>query len=110
MANWQYDSRKQDLGTVFFDYEVESLRYLWNRKGEYASSREVWTHVTKIITISRTSIINSLNRMVKSGVLVYKEKTGKGGHQGLYSITMSETELKKHIAEELNESIRKNLG
>jgi hypothetical protein len=48
--------------------------------------------------------------MVKSGVLDYKETTGKGGHRGLYTATKSEAELRKMIAEELTRSINKNLG
>ena len=110
MADWKFDSTEHGLLTVFFDYEIESLRYLGSLKGEYASSREVWTHVNGIQTISRASIINSLNRMSRIGVLKYKEITGKGGHRGLYSPAMNENELKKHIADELIESIRKNFG
>ena len=110
MVDWIYDSRKQGLETVFFDYEVEILRYLWSKGGEHASSREVWSHVSQRQTISRASIINSLNRMVKTGVLGYSEVTGKGGHRGMYAPTMNEGELRKHLAEELIQSIRNNIG
>jgi predicted transcriptional regulator len=109
MADWEYDSTKKGLLTVFFDYEVEALNYLWDRNGEYASSREVYEHVRKGMQISRASIINSLNRMVKKGVLKYDEKTGKGGHRGLYSPAMNEAEMRKRIAEELIQSIKENL-
>jgi predicted transcriptional regulator len=62
------------------------------------------------LTISRASIINSLNRMAKSGVLDSKEITGKGGHRGLYAATKSESELRKMIVEELTQSNKQNLG
>jgi len=110
MADWKFDSTQKGLRTVFFDYEIESLCYLWSKNGEYASSREVWDNVTKKLPISRASIINSLNRMAEFGVLLSKETTGKGGHRGLYSAAMNENELKKHIADELIKSIRNNLG
>jgi predicted transcriptional regulator len=110
MADWVYDSRKQGLATVFFDYEIEALRLLWSKKGEYITSREVWQHVNDRQSISRASIINSLSRMAKAGVLDYKETTGKGGHRGLYSAKWGEDKLKKQIAEELTQSIKKNLG
>jgi len=110
MSMWQYDSRKEGLSTVFFDYEIEALKLLWSKSGEYLSSREVWQHVSAKTSISRASIINSLNRMVKSGVLGYKETTGKGGHRGLYSVTKSEAELRKQIAQELTKSIKQNLA
>jgi predicted transcriptional regulator len=110
MADWVYDSKERELATVFFDYEIEALHILWSRNGEYLTSREVWQKVSGKLTISRASIINSLNRMAKSGILDYKETTGKGGHRGLYATTRSEAELRRMIAEELTQSIRKNLG
>jgi hypothetical protein len=73
MSSWQYDSNENGLLTVFKDYEVEELRYLW-RLGSNASSREVWVAVNESMgkdSISRASIINSLNRMVQLGVLNY---------------------------------------
>jgi len=42
MAEWQYDSKKQGLATVFFDYEIETLRLLWGKSGEFLSSRQGW--------------------------------------------------------------------
>ncbi len=110
MAEWIYDSTPQGLRTVFFEYEIESLRYLWSKNGEYASSREVWDNVVKKLPISRASIINSLNRMARYGVLLSKETTGKGGHRGLYAAAMDESELKKFIAKELIGNIKNNLG
>ena len=110
MSNWEYDSRKQGLATIFFDYEIEALQLLWSKTGDHLSSREVWQHVNKKMKISRASIINSLNRMAKSGVLSYAETTGKGGHRGLYAVTKSEPELRKHIAQEITKSIKQNLA
>jgi predicted transcriptional regulator len=110
MAEWQYDSKKQGLATVFFDYEIETLRLLWSKSGEFLTSRQVWQHVSEKMSISRASIINSLNRMVKMGVLDYNEVTGKGGHRGLYSAAKGEGELRERIADELSHSIKKNIG
>ena len=110
MADWRYDSNKEGLATVFFDYEVEALRLLWSRRGEYLTSREVCQHVNEKLTISRASIINSLNRMKNSGILDYKETTGKGGHRGLYAASGDEAWLRRRIAEELTQSIKRNLS
>jgi predicted transcriptional regulator len=110
MTDWTYVSSKQGLATVFFDYEIEALHTLWGRNGEYLTSREVWQQVSGKMTISRASIINSLNRMAKSGILDSKEITGKGGYRGLYAATKSEAELRRMIAEELTQSIKKNLS
>jgi predicted transcriptional regulator len=110
MAEWQYDSKKHGLATVFFEYEIEALHLLWSRSGEYLSSTQVWQQINEKLRISRASIINSLNRMARAGILDYKETTGKGGYKGLYAATRSEAELKRRIAEELTENIKKNLG
>ncbi len=110
MTDWVYDSTKQGLATVFFDYEIEALQILWSREGEYLTSREVWQLVSEKLTISRASIINSLNRMARSNVLDYKETTGKGGHRGLYAAKKSEAELRRQIAGELTQSIKNNLS
>lgn len=110
MAQWQYDTEKEGLATVFFDYEIEALRLLWSKRGEYLSSRQVWQHLNEKLKISRASIINSLNRMARAGILDYKETTGKGGHRGLYAASNNENELKKRIAEELKQNIDKNLS
>ena len=112
MASWVYDSAQSGLLTVFKDYEVEELKYLW-QKGSEASSREVYIAVNLAMgegSISRASIINSLNRMVELGILKYSEITGKGGHRGIYSSAMNEDQLKEFIVSKLNESMRLNLA
>ena len=109
MTDWVYDSTKQGLETVFFNYEVEALRLLWSRNGEYLTSRQVYEHVRSKLSISRASIINSLNRMVRANVLDYKETTGKGGHRGLYAASRGEAWLRKQIVEELNKNVKENL-
>jgi predicted transcriptional regulator len=111
MANWVYDSAQSGLLTVFKDYEVEELKCLWGREKE-ASSREVWMAVNHVMgegSISRASIINSLNRMVELGVLKYSEVTGKGGHRGLYTPALNEGQLKKFIESSLKEHMTLNL-
>ncbi len=110
MSDWVYDSNKQGLETVFFNYEIEALHLLWGRGNEFLTSREVWQHVNEKLKISRASIINSLSRMAKSGILEYKETTGKGGHRGLYAAPRGEAWLRRRISEELMQSIKTTLS
>jgi predicted transcriptional regulator len=110
MSNWRYDSSKQGLETVFFDYEVEELNYLWVKGAGNASSHDVYEYVKGKMEISRASVINSLNRMVDNGVLNYIEVTGKGGHRRLYTPIFNESQMRKHIIEELIQSIKSNLS
>ena len=96
----QIDTGKENLDMFFKDYQVESLRYLWQVQPEGANSRAVWVNVNESLqgSISRASIINYLNHMVDEDLLTYTETTGKGGHHRIYYMKYGETEFKQHIA------------
>jgi len=96
------DTAGEGLAMVLKDYQEEALRFIWENKGQGASSREVWMHVNKALktrSISRASIINFLNAMVDEGTLNYTEITGKGGHRRIYSTKLNEAQFKQHVAE-----------
>ena len=95
----EMDLSKTGYEMFFKPYQVEALRYLWTVEGG-ANSREVWNHVEVRVegSISRASIINSLNAMVDNGILDYDEKTGKGGHHRVYRRKYNESELREHLA------------
>lgn len=98
---------KMKLGNTGFNsvlkpYQVEAMKYLWTKTEEGASSREVYDAVNEALsgvgTISRASIINSLNALVDDGVLDYHEITGKGGHRRIYKPKYDEDGFKEFIA------------
>jgi predicted transcriptional regulator len=96
------DTSGHGLGMVLKDYQEEALRYIWGKKGEGSSSRDVWSQVNKTLktrSISRASIINFLNDMVDEGALNYTEITGKGGHRIIYSTKLNEAQFKQYVAE-----------
>ncbi len=104
------------LGASGFDsvlkpYQVEAMRYLWTKTEEGGSSRDVYEAVNKAMegkqTISRASIINSLNALVDDGVLDYHEITGKGGHRRIYKSIYDESGFKTYIAETLMKKLLK---
>jgi hypothetical protein len=94
------DTGKTALEMFFKPYQVEALRVLQNRGEEGANSRIVWNTVNETLPnpISRASIINSLNMMVDEDVLSFTERTGKGGHQRVYRLDMTWSELKEYLA------------
>ena len=94
------DTGNIGLEMFFKPYQVEALRVLRNRGSEGANSRIVWNTVNETLPspISRASIINSLNMMVDEGVLSFTERTGKGGHQRVYRLDMTWSELKMFLA------------
>ena len=99
---------KVKLGETGFNmvlkpYQLEAMRYLWANPEKGGSSRDVYVAVNEAMkgtgTISRASIINSLNALVDDGVLNYHEITGKGGHRRIYKPAFDESGFKRFIAE-----------
>ena len=97
-----FDPAGEGFAKVLRDYQVESMRLVWEREDTGVISREVWQRVNEQLrgmrTISRASIINFLNYMVDEGVLNYKEETCKGGVRRIYFPRLNEREFKKYIA------------
>jgi hypothetical protein len=95
----ELDTGRDHLEMFFKDWQVEALRYLWSVRPGDANSRAVWENVNLSLqgSISRASVINFLNAMVDEGLLTYTERTGKGGHQRLYTIAFDEQEFKTHV-------------
>lgn len=98
------DLSEKDLHMFFKPYQYNMLKSLWaGDKG--LSSREVWDAIDR--EKSRASVINSLEAMVKNGLLDKHMETGKGGHHGIYSPRYDEPGtreyLKKVFTERLNQ-------
>jgi predicted transcriptional regulator len=90
------------FNSVLKPYQIEALKYLWANPENGHSSKNVFDAVNEAMlgheTISRASIINSLNDLVDDGVLEYTEITGKGGHRRIYKPAFDETGFKQYIA------------
>ena len=97
-----FNTEEDGLRTVKKDYQETALRYLWGLENVGASSREVWVNVNVALigqkTISRASIINSLNDMVDEGMLTFHEVTGKGGHRRIYAAKYDEAGTNLYLA------------
>jgi len=95
----EMDLSKMGFEMFFRPYQVLILRFLWTADSS-AKSLEVWNNIKAHYegSISRASVINSLNAMVDKGILDYTEKTGKGGHHRVYRHRYSETKLREYLA------------
>ena len=102
----QYDTEGKGLEKVFKWYIVKLLKHLETTKGGL-NSREAYEYLLKgDSSISRASVINGLNRLVDEGLLLYEEKTGKGGHHRVYFLEKNEQELKDWITEKIINDLR----
>lgn len=107
---------KLDLGKTGFNlvlkpYQILAMEYLWKNPEEGGSSRDVYVAVNDVLkmegkSISRASIINSLNTLVDDEVLGYHEITGKGGHRRIYKPNYDESGFRKFIAETTLKKLR----
>jgi len=93
------DMSESGLNMFFKDYQLQSLRVLWE-SDEGLFSRDVWERVNELRTqpISRTSIIIFLNDMVDDNILSGTDLPGQGGYKTRYEAEMSEQEYKQHLA------------
>ncbi len=97
------DVGEDGFNAVLKPYQIEAMKYLWASSGEGRSSKEIWDAVNDALpegrSISRASIINSMNALVDDGVLGFHEITGKGGHRRIYKSVYDESGFKRYIAE-----------
>jgi len=105
-----FDPSQKGLETVMKDYQVLTMRFLWERREEGTISKDVWLHVSKIFmaeekTISRASIINFLQDMAEKGILNYWERSGKGGYHRVYTTVYDEAGFKELLATQLIEKL-----
>ncbi|MBT4722207.1 hypothetical protein HOB30_00430 [Candidatus Falkowbacteria bacterium] len=97
------DVGEEGFNVVLRPYQVEALRYLWASPDDGRSSREVWEAVCDALpdgkSISRASIINTLNALVEDGVLGFHKITGKGGYTRIYKSVYDESGFKQYIVD-----------
>jgi len=112
MSSFKFDPSQSGLRKTLREYEELALRYIWEADEAGANSGETWRNVSKRLkegrTISRTSIIFHLNRMVDQGVLAYREATGKGGHHKIYYPLMDEKGYVKYLIKTIVESLMRD--
>ena len=87
--------------SILKPYQIVAMKFLWREDIEHGSSRHVYDAVNAEMganSISRASIINSLNTLVDEGVVSYHEITGKGGHRRIYKAVFDETGTKRFLA------------
>ncbi len=93
---------KKGFNMALKPYQVKALKYLWTVPDTGGSSKDVYDSVNTQLgegkSISRASIINSLNALVDDGVLGFHEITGKGGHRRIYKPNYDESGFKEFLA------------
>ena len=85
----------EGLDSIFKPYQKEIMNYIWG-SDKPERSYDVWQGIGSE-TISRASVINSLKWLADLGFLHRTEITGKGGHRGLYTEALTESEILERV-------------
>ena len=112
MSGFKFDPSQHGLKKTLREYEELALRYVWEMGEEGAVSGSIWKVVNEKLkpsgSISRTSIIFFMNRLVDQGVLGYRDGTGKGGRYKIYYPLMDEKGYMKYLLKTMVESMRRD--
>lgn len=105
----KFDPSESGLRKILKEYQELALRYVWEAGEKGAGSGSIWKAINKELqkygdSISRASVINSLNNLVDEGVLNYNEEYGKGGMHKIYMPAMDEDGYKKYVVKTILES------
>jgi len=94
MSGFEFDPSQSGLRKTLKKWEELALRYVWEVGEVGAGSGTIWKNVNEQLgsgeSISRTSVIFFMNRLVEQGVLSFRDGTGKGGHHKIYYPLMDE--------------------
>lgn len=104
MVDLQIDLSKDGLEMIFRDYAAAMLEEMWST-GKTVSSLDMTRFQEARFGLSRATIINTLNRWAKLGIVTYAEITCKGGYKGLYTVAMSRSEFWNWVKANLNEKM-----
>jgi predicted transcriptional regulator len=109
MSSFRFDPTQPGLRKILREYEELALRYMWEVDEDGAKSRLLWERVNEELgegkSISRASIINSMNRLVDQGILGYRDATGKGGIHRIYYPLMDESGCATYLVKMMVESM-----
>jgi predicted transcriptional regulator len=107
----KFDPDKEGLMTLFREWQVHTMKFLWNSPMKKFTTKEIWTHVRREAEkeISRATIYHFLDDMTKRGLLNFQTGTGRGGLRILFFSEYTEEEFTEFMAKSLIQSIEENL-
>jgi len=108
-SGFVFDPSRSGLRKTLKEYQELAIRHVWETGADGADSGQTWRRVNEGLgagkSISQSSIINFLNRMVDEGVLSFRDATKKGGHYKIYFPLMDERGYRKYLLRTIIESM-----
>lgn len=104
---WKLRTDKEGYATIFKPYKIQVINYLLAHPDRGIGSGELHKNCQAFdVKVSRASVIFFCNDLVKDGLAVAEDATGKGGHHNLYSIKGGWANVEKHVIKRLLEGMR----
>ena len=107
----KFDPDKTGLKTLFRDWQIHTLKYLWDTPMKRSTTKEIWTYVRIKLEkdVSRATVYHFLDELSKRELVGFETSTGRGGKRILFFSEYSEEEFREFMAKNLVESVEKNL-
>ncbi len=107
----KFDPEKEDLSTLFRDWQIHTLRCLWAQPNKKFTTKEVWNKVSEKLDkrVSRATIYHFLDELSEKEIISYNTGTGRGGLRILFYSEYSEKEFRELMSGKLIQSIKDNL-
>lgn len=108
----KYNPEKTGLRTLFREWQITTMRLLWESPETRFTTKEVWSHVRaeEENGVSRATVYHFLDEMSEKEIVKFDLASGRGGMRVLFYSEYSESEFKKVISENLIQNIHGNLG
>ncbi len=107
----KFNPSKNGLRTLFREWQIATLKFLWENHDKKYTTQEVWTRVKNRskIDVSRATIYHFLDEMSRKGVLSSETGMGRGGVRLLFYSEYTESEFRELMAGKLMDAVRENL-
>ena len=108
----KYNPKKKGLRTLFREWQITTMKLLWDHPMTRFTTKEVWSYVRAEIEngVSRATVYHFLDDMVEREIVKFDMASGRGGMRVLFYSDISEAEFKRVISLNLTQSIKQNLG
>jgi predicted transcriptional regulator len=108
----KYNPENTGLKTLFREWQITTLKLLWESPHTRFSTKDVWTHVKDHaeIGVSRATVYHFLDNVADKGIISFDMASGRGGMRVLFYSKLTEMAFRKLISENLVQSVKSNLG
>ncbi len=105
----KFNPENTGLKTLFREWQITTLRLLWEAPHTRFSAKKVWTDVRDNLEngVSRVTVYHFLDNMADNGIIRFDMASERGGMRVLFYSELTEMEFRKMISENLVQRVRR---